>query len=93
MTKLIATAAACLAGGIVAPSEAWEGTASWPGTRAAASFAPWLRSVIVEDAAAKEAKLLQGTWQGVEIETNGTESRHGRSEGLTPGISRAMRSS
>ena len=70
-TKLIATAGACLAGGIVL----FGGVGVHrilAGHAARSVIRPLGRAAVVaEDAAAIEAKLLQGTWQGVEIEKDG----------------------
>ena len=87
MTKLIATAGACLAVGICWLRGRVGLTASWPDTRPAASSAPRRTALVVaEDVAAIEAKLLQGTWQGVEIEKDGRRFAAAESRELPHGV-------
>jgi RNA polymerase sigma factor (sigma-70 family) len=69
-SKLIATAGACLAGGIVLFG-GMGGHRILAGHTGRGVIRPAARAVVVEDAAAIESKLLQGTWQGVEVEING----------------------
>ncbi len=86
MTKLIATAGACLAVGIalfggVGAHRILAGHAA----RGVIRTAP-RALVVAEDVAATEAKLLQGTWQGVEIEKDGRRFAAAEVAGLPHGV-------
>ena len=72
MTKLIATAGACLAGGVLLLGGV-AGHRILAGHTVRGVSRPVVRAV-VEDAASTEAKLFQGTWQGVEMEMSGKKA-------------------